>query len=88
MRCLCIKKELSAPFTAPENNFLLSYTQFFICYKDLFGCYDLSDKTFRIVILLSLISICNFALHLGQYISTFEPSPALNNLYPQSGHTT
>lgn len=89
MRCH-IKKELSVPFTAPESYFvvLLSYTQFFIFDKDLFGCYDLSDKTFRIVILPSLISICNFALHLGQYISTFEPSPALNNLYPQSGQTT
>ncbi len=35
-----IKKELSAPFTAPESYFvvLLSYTQFFIFDKVLFGC--------------------------------------------------
>ena len=63
-----IKKELRAPFTAPESFFvvLLSYTQFFICYKVLFGCYALSDMIFKIVILPSLISICSFALHFGQ----------------------
>lgn len=87
MRCLCIKKELSAPFTAPENNFLLSYTQFFICYKDLFGCYALSDSIFNIVISSPLITIRSFNLHFGQRISTFEPSSNLNNLYPHSGHT-
>ena len=65
MRCQ-IKKELSVPFTAPENNFLLSYTQFFICYKDLFGCYALSDSIFNIVISSPLITIRSFNLHFGQ----------------------
>lgn len=48
MSYLSIKKELSVPFTAPESFFvvLLSYTQFFIFDKVLFGCYDLSDNTF------------------------------------------
>lgn len=89
MRCQ-IKKELSASLSTSESYFvvLLSYTQFFICYKDLFGCYAFSDMIFRIVISLSLIDIRSFNLHFGQYISTFDPSPAFNNLYPQSGHTT
>ncbi|HBN13264.1 MAG TPA: hypothetical protein DD415_06585 [Clostridiales bacterium] len=89
MRCLCIKKELSAPFIAPENKFavLLSYTQFFIFDKDLFGCYSFSDMIFRIVISSPFIDIRSFNLHFGQYISTFEPSPAFNNLYPQPGQT-
>lgn len=48
MSYLSIKKELSVPFTAPESFFvvLLSYTQFFILDKVLFGCYALSDNTF------------------------------------------
>lgn len=66
---------------------LLSYTQFFICYKVLFGCYGFSDMIFRIVISLPFTDIRSFSLHFGQYISTFEPSPAFNSLYPQSGHT-
>lgn len=41
MRCQSIKKELSAPFSAPENNIsLLSYTQFFIVDIKLFSAVD------------------------------------------------
>ena len=63
-----MKKELSAPLSAPESCFMVlhSYTQFFICYKDLFGCYAFSDSIFRIVISLSLIIMRNFNLHFGQ----------------------
>ena len=44
----CIKKELSAPFIAPESFFvvLLSYTQFFIDIKFYSVVMVLSDNTF------------------------------------------
>ena len=71
------KKELSALFTASESFFvvLLSYTQFFIWYKDLFGCYAFSDMIFSIVILPSLISICSFNLLLDNRFPRLSRRP-------------
>ncbi len=65
MRCQ-IKKELSAPLSAPESYFvvLLSYTQFFICYKVLFGCY-----TFTAIILFRIFIYFSFFLLTKKYVS-------------------
>ena len=95
MNCQNIKKELSATFLPPKiNTFaLLSYTQFFICYYKVVSFSVLIGLCFFGYCLLNdNFAVLNFASHFsphfGQCISIVEPSPAFNNLYPQSGHTT